>query len=157
MTKQEFLSVLREALEGNIPLSDVDENVRFYENYFRESGKSQQEVCEELGDPRLIARTIIDSFTVSKGSMAGYYTEQARSEFSREERSQSGGQGNASGYGDGDEKWYDRLFRIVITAGILAVIAAVFIFLLQVAVYVVIPVVAIVFIVKLLSDAFRKY
>ena len=157
MTKQEFLSILREALEGNIPLNDVDENIRFYENYFRESTKSQEEICEELGDPRLIARTIIDSFAVSKGSMAGYYTEQARSEFSREERAQNGNTRGASGFGDTGGKWYDRLFGVVIMAGILVVIAAVFIFLLQVAVYVVIPVVLIVFIVKILSDLFRRY
>lgn len=152
MTKQEFLSDLREALEGNIPLHDVDENIRFYENYFRESTKSQEDICEELGDPRLIARTIIDSFTASKGSMADYYKEQARSEFSREEREQG-----SEGERFPDSKWYDRLFGTVITALILVVAAVVCIFLLKVAVYILIPVVLIVLIIKILLDLFRRY
>ena len=156
MTKQEFISDLREALEGNIPLQNVEENIRFYEEYFRSSPDSEQKVCEELGDPRLIARTIIDSFTASKGSMAGYYTEQARSEFSREERAQSMNQERES-YGQEEEKWYDKLFRILILGVILLVVGAVLIFLLKVAVYVVIPVLVILLLVKILSDLFQRY
>ena len=69
MTRREFLSELRMALEGNIPVQDIEDNIRYYDNYFAESSKSEREVCEELGDPRLIARTLIDSFTASKGPM----------------------------------------------------------------------------------------
>ena len=58
MTKREFLSELRMALEGNIPVQDIEDNIRYYDNYFAESGRPEREVCEELGDPRLIARTI---------------------------------------------------------------------------------------------------
>lgn len=151
MTKQEFLSELREALEGNIPLDNVEENIRFYDNYFQESSRSEREVCEELGDPRLIARTIMDSFAASKGAMADYYTEQARSEFSREEKRHSGSEGTSGWH------WYDRLTRILVMAAVLIVAAGIFILLLQVAVYIVLPVVAIVFVVKLLSELFRRY
>lgn len=155
MTKQEFLSELREALEGNIPLDNVEENIRFYDSYFQESSRSEREVCEELGDPRLIARTIIDSFAASKGSMADYYTEQARSEFSREEKRQRGSQA-FGGDGSGGS-WYDRLLRILVLAAVLIVAAGIFILLLQVAVYIVLPVVVIVFVVRLLSELFRRY
>lgn len=34
MDRIEFLSILRESLEGCIPLEDVEENVTFYRNYF---------------------------------------------------------------------------------------------------------------------------
>lgn len=159
MTKQEFLSVLREALEGNIPRSDIEENIRFYDNYFKESEKSQEMVCDELGDPRLIARSIIDSFTASKGPMADYYTEQARSEFGQGEKEQTERQ-NSYGYrtfGRSDEKWYDKILRILMLAIVLVVVAAVCIFLLRVAVYVVIPVVLIVLIIKILLDLFHRY
>lgn len=157
MTKQEFLSALREALEGNVPRSEMEENIRFYDNYFRESSQSQEAVCEELGDPRLIARTIIDSFAAAKGPMADYYTEQARSEFSREERSydsraEYGREQNAS-----EEKWYDKLFRILMLAVVLVIVAAVCVLLLKVTVYVVIPVVLVVLFIKIILDLFRRY
>lgn len=64
MTKNEFLDNLREALSYELPERLVRSNIRFYSDYFREQadlGKSAAEVCEELGDPRLIARTIIDA------------------------------------------------------------------------------------------------
>ena len=54
MTKREFLSELRMALEGNIPVQDIEDNIRYYDNYFAESGRPEREVCEELGDPRLL-------------------------------------------------------------------------------------------------------
>ena len=55
MTRREFLSELRMALEGNIPVQDIEDNIRYYDNYFAESSKSEREVCEELGDPRLLS------------------------------------------------------------------------------------------------------
>lgn len=151
MTKHEFLSELRTALEGNIPSQEVEENIRYYDSYFSESHKPEKEVCEELGDPRLIARSLIDSFTASKGPMADYYREQARSEYSRESHAQ-GGQDSDMG-----EKWYDRLFRYIMFASIAIIVGAVLIFLVRVAVTVVIPVIVIVLIVKLLVDLFRRY
>ncbi len=84
MSKKEFLSVLRESLEGYIPKDEVEKNIKYYRNYFDESGMPEKETLDELGEPRLIARTIIDAYKASKGPMADYYTEQARSEYSRE-------------------------------------------------------------------------
>ncbi|MBR1741803.1 MAG: DUF1700 domain-containing protein [Lachnospiraceae bacterium] len=84
MGKKEFLAVLRESLEGYVPKEEVEKNIKFYRNYFEESDLSEGELLEELGDPRLIARTIIEAYKASKGPMADYYTEQARSEYSKE-------------------------------------------------------------------------
>lgn len=152
MTKHEFLSELRTALEGNIPSQEVEENIRYYDSYFSESSKTEREVCEELGDPRLIARSLIDSFTASKGPMADYYKEQARSEYSRESHTQSGRQSSGM-----EEKWYDKLFRYIMFAAIAIIVGSVLIFLVKVAVTVVIPVIVIVLVVKLLVDLFRRY
>ena len=152
MTKHEFLSELRTALEGNIPSQEVEENIRYYDSYFSESSKTEREVCEELGDPRLIARSLIDSFTASKGPMADYYKEQARSEYSRESRTQSSRQSSGM-----EEKWYDKLFRYIMFVAIAIIVGSVLIFLVKVAVTVVIPVIVIVLVVKLLVDLFRRY
>ncbi len=64
MNKQEFIDRLRAALNGRIPASDVEETVNYYQDYINmemRKGKSQEEVLNALGDPRLIARTIIQT------------------------------------------------------------------------------------------------
>ncbi len=64
MNKQEFLEKLRLSLGGKLSGSQVAENVNYYEEYINteiRKGKSEEEVLEELGDPRLIARTIVET------------------------------------------------------------------------------------------------
>ena len=64
MSKNDYLDKLRELLSYELPDRLVRNHVQYYADYFREQsaqGKSAQEVCDELGDPQLIARTIIDS------------------------------------------------------------------------------------------------
>ncbi len=64
MTKGEFLEELRMALQGNISQIQVNEHILYYERYIIEEsrkGRTEEEVLHELGNPRLIAHTIIDT------------------------------------------------------------------------------------------------
>ncbi len=64
MRKTEFLQELREALEGEVSASAIQSNISYYDQYISQEmakGRSEEEVIEEIGSPRLIARTIIDS------------------------------------------------------------------------------------------------
>lgn len=64
MTKFEFTENLRKALSGRVNYNVVNDNVAYYENYIDtevRKGRSEQEILEELGDPRLIAKTIIEA------------------------------------------------------------------------------------------------
>lgn len=64
MNREEFLRQFREALEGKVSERVISENVNYYRNYINHqvgSGKSEQEVLHELGDPRLLAKTIEES------------------------------------------------------------------------------------------------
>ena len=64
MTKKEFIRELRDALDGVVPSSVVEENASYYEEYFasqKNLGKTEKEICEELGSPRLIAKTILEA------------------------------------------------------------------------------------------------
>ncbi len=64
MTRDDFLTELEDALNGSVKPALVNENLRYYEEYIeteKRKGKSEDAVLEELGDPRLIARTIIDT------------------------------------------------------------------------------------------------
>ena len=64
MDKQEFLDRLRIALNGNVTARVVEDNVNYYENYINSQirmGYAESEVLNSLGDPRLIAKSIISA------------------------------------------------------------------------------------------------
>ena len=64
MNKEVFVDTLRRALYGKVSDYELTDHVRYYEDYIRQEmnrGRSEQEVLEELGDPRLIARTILET------------------------------------------------------------------------------------------------
>ena len=74
MSKTEFLSILRGQLTGQIPNSEVASQINYYEAYIDGQlgkGMSEEQAVEELGDPRLIAKTLIDS-TNRAAEEAGY-------------------------------------------------------------------------------------
>lgn len=62
MTKQQFLDELRDALTGEVAVNVMMDSYNYYSHYIDEemrSGKSEEQVLEELGKPMLIARSII--------------------------------------------------------------------------------------------------
>ena len=62
MDKYDFSNRLRMALTGKVPKSDIEDSIRFYEDYIdmeMRKGKSEKEVLEALGDPGLLAKSII--------------------------------------------------------------------------------------------------
>lgn len=64
MTKQEFLEQLQRALGSRVSSYVVNENVSYYEEYIAtqvRAGKNESDVIAELGDPRLLARSIADA------------------------------------------------------------------------------------------------
>lgn len=70
MNREEFLRQFREALEGKVPEQVINENAAYYRNYINDQvngGKSESEVLHELGDPRLLAKTIEESNRFSGG------------------------------------------------------------------------------------------
>lgn len=63
MTKREFLEQLQKMLSRELDAAAVSDNVRYYSDYIDgavRGGKSEEQVLAELGDPRMIARTILD-------------------------------------------------------------------------------------------------
>lgn len=74
MNRSEFLNKLREALENDLSGPAVRENVEYYDAYIQseiQNGKSEKEVLDMLGDPWIIARTIISSEENEKGYYGG--------------------------------------------------------------------------------------
>ncbi len=73
MNKSEFLEILQQQLNGEMPANEIYSNIHYYDEYIEReiaSGKSEEEVLGQLGDPRLIAKTLIDADEVSP-----YYNE----------------------------------------------------------------------------------
>ena len=64
MTKSEFLEILRQQLDGEMPSGEIYSNIHYYDQYIDKellSGRTEEEVMNGLGDPRLIAKTLIDA------------------------------------------------------------------------------------------------
>ena len=74
MDKREFLSQLRGALAYELPPQLVESNLSYYRGYIEEElrkGRRQEEVLAELGDPKLIARSIIDAIKSGADGIPG--------------------------------------------------------------------------------------
>ncbi|MCH5271623.1 MAG: DUF1700 domain-containing protein [Lachnospiraceae bacterium] len=64
MSRQEFLNALQGSLTGRVNSSQIADNINYYEDYINTQvrmGKSEEEVIAGLGDPRLIAKSIIEA------------------------------------------------------------------------------------------------
>lgn len=64
MEKTEFLEQLRQSLSGRIEADKVTDHLRYYEDYINTQlrlGRTENEVLDSLGSPRLIAKTIADT------------------------------------------------------------------------------------------------
>ncbi|MCI8523075.1 MAG: DUF1700 domain-containing protein [Lachnospiraceae bacterium] len=64
MNRIEFMEKLQRALAGGLNSRQVTENVRYYQEYIDmeiRKGKSEAEVLSGLGDPRLLAKSIIEA------------------------------------------------------------------------------------------------
>lgn len=76
MSKQEFLQRLRDALTGEVPGNVIEDNIRFYDEYIStevKNGSMEEEVIASIGDPRLIAKTIMEASENASASGKTYY------------------------------------------------------------------------------------
>ena len=94
MNKNEFLKILKESLLMSLDENAISEQLDYYDRYISDevkNGKTEKEVIEELGDPRLIAKTIktvkqSDKSTGDTSSSSGNYNSEKRNTYSQNER-----------------------------------------------------------------------
>lgn len=63
MNKEEFLRELEEALAGDVPEAVIRDNLSYYGSYLSQEmakGRSVEEIVGEIGEPFIIAKTIIE-------------------------------------------------------------------------------------------------
>lgn len=148
MNREEFINQLRIALSGNISSSGVNENIIFYEQYFdmlMKKGISEAEIIEKLGNPRLLAKSII---TADKEKKTDNKDTPYRSEYDAE--------GKRTGQNEFKitklPKWLIFLIAIFIV-----IIFVVLLFSLTfLAIRVFLPIILILIIVRILIKIFRK-
>ena len=140
MSRYEFIEKLRAALMGKATQSAINENIRYYEEYLDieiRKGKSEEEVIKALGDPRLLAKTIIEA---NKQTTRGSEFEEVYNDTvdysGRKEHKQYGA-----------SKWGIIVTLILIVVVILALVGAV----LRLILPIVVPVILISMAVKIIS------
>lgn len=75
MNKKEFLDILGRRLAQQLSQEKIAENIRYYDEYLTEKvqqGMTEQEAIDQLGDPLLIARTIMDTSSDEMGKKTVY-------------------------------------------------------------------------------------
>lgn len=149
MSKQEFIDKLRMALSGRVSASLVEENVAYYEEYINTQirlGRTEAEVMSSLGNPRLIAKTII---TANNGNGTVESSNQESQEYTY------GGNGY---YTESSGKKYPKVLRLpgwvwalVIIIVLIVIISAVF-SLVSALLPIILPVLVVIFFIKLFRD-----
>lgn len=97
MSKEEFLQILRQSLYTEISSIEIENNVRYYNEYIEEqlrNGKTLNQVMTELGDPRLIARTIVETSKIGKSMNSANSSTMYQEDFT--DTSQDYSQGDSS-------------------------------------------------------------
>jgi len=76
MEKEEFLKELKECLEGDIPEYEIKSHIEFYNEYFEQKikeGKTAKDVVDEIGSPRLIAKTLKNTSNMTSNTYSKSY------------------------------------------------------------------------------------
>ena len=134
MTTREFIMLMESSLRGEVSEAVIQENINYYEGYIREqiaAGRNEQEVLEMLGDPRLIARTIIDtnggdgSYQTSGQSAYGYSQYTGRYNGTSDPNGSSDGRKGYHVHHINGSKWYVKALAIAIPILLICVVISV--------------------------------
>ena len=125
MSKEEFLAELREALVDDVPIEKINENIKYYDEYISSKGgkEEQEKEISNIGDPRLIARTIIEGYKMSNEYKYTGGRENTSNYSYSEYRQESSGQNN--GYNAKEPTKKSSIYDALSTARRVAIIVAV--------------------------------
>lgn len=115
MSRHEFLQRLREALLGEVSGNVIEENIRYYDEYITSevrSGTSEEDVIASIGDPRLIAKTIMDAGGSAKDGGSGNTHYKSYSNEGQKVYEETTDSGRGMHYIDLN-KWYWKLLGIL--------------------------------------------
>lgn len=76
MNKVEFLNELSRNLKGRIDDNELMRQIDYYTSYIQseiDNGRSEADVINELGNPRLIAKTIVQTYSLKDDPIRNQY------------------------------------------------------------------------------------
>lgn len=151
MSRREFLEKLREALCNELSASVVQENIDYYNNYISKEvgiGHTEEGVIAELGDPWIIARTIIDG----QGTTGSTYTSYEANAYDNQERYQENQGAGTEFHMFGLDMWWKKLLAIVVIVLIIISVIAIVTGIIGLIAPILIPVLIIVFVIRILGN-----
>ena len=124
MNREDFLRELEEALAGDVPEAVIRDNLSYYGSYLSQEmakGRSVDDIVAEIGEPFIIAKTIIDSTEAADdpagndgyGSYRETYTDSRSGQYQGADQGYGEQQGPHMHYIDLN-KWYWKLLAIII-------------------------------------------
>ena len=119
MSRREFLEILRSQLSGQMSQGKAAAHVRYYEDYIQSqvhNGRSEEEVLAELGDPRLIARTLIDTDDGTEVYDESGYSEESYGADDYADNGTEDGTGKVRSFKLDLSTWYGKAIVIAIAA-----------------------------------------
>ena len=169
MLRQEFLDQLRTALAGELSTGEISEQIEYYNGYINEEvrkGNSEEAVIDSLGDPRLIAKTIIDTKSGSNVKYENYYYEDNAGEKSSSYNGKSRSRGFHASYDNQDgldvrfgkiklNTWYFKLLAMIILITLVVTILTIVWQVLAFALPILIPVIIVVVVIGIIGG--RRY
>lgn len=126
MNKSEFLNILRQSLSGEVAPDIQEQNISYYHGYISSQGKPEEDVIAELGDPRLIAKTIIETSKIAREKSRGGWNQGGYQDYRTQEDSM---EDDRSGFPKSTSfshlKWYHKLSAVLAMITLVIVIMVV--------------------------------
>lgn len=156
MSKTEFLDILYNQLSGQMPEGSVAAHVQYYRNYIedeQQKGRTETDILNDLGDPRLIARTLLDTEigagNPQNGSTYSAIYNEADSDYNEYDSSDSArGHVKKHSFKLDLSTWYGKVAVILIAAVVLLLLVTIL--------GILIPVVIVAGVIMYIVSQFRK-
>lgn len=126
MNKSEFLNILRQALSGEVSQDVIEQNISYYSGYIStQTVEDENRIIEELGDPRLIAKSIIEAEKAAKEKSKSNWSGAAYQNNTSEQYEEYNGRTEElnQGFFFNKMKWYHKLIAIAVIIVLLILIA----------------------------------
>ena len=156
MSKTEFIDILYNQLSGQMPEGSVAAHVQYYRNYIedeQQKGRTETDILNDLGDPRLIARTLLDTEVGAgnpqNGSTYSAIYNEADSDYNEYDSSDSArGHVKKHSFKLDLSTWYGKVAVILIAAVVLLLLVTIL--------GILIPVVIVAGVIMYIVSQFRK-
>lgn len=154
MTKYEFLQNLQRELSGKISVSEVQDQINYYSQYIDEevsAGKSEQDIVSELGDPWIIAKTILGASDNEEFARANTSYEAKRASGKEKKEREKNAQIHVFGF----DSWWKKLLLLLGVIGIVMLIVGVIGGIISILAPIIIPVFVIMLVIRIVNNRKR--